>query len=445
MSKGTRINLCIMMFLEFFIWGAWSVPMGVYLGAIGFKASAIASAYSTVALAAIVSPFFVGMIADRFFAAERVLGVMHILGGIVLFAVSRIVEPGMFFWVLLLYTLTYTPTLALVNAVAFNQLDNVEKQFPAIRVFGTLGWIVAGLLIGFLEVNAGGARWNFVEPFLIPVNFAITIAGGEGDWVSASAKSIPMVIAGVAAIILGVYSFFLPHTPPKAKGKKASVREILGLDALGLLKERSFAIFAISSFLICIPLSAYYTFANPFLVEMGMANATAKMTLGQMSEFFFMLVMPFFFARLGVKKMLLVGMLAWLGRYFLFAFGGSDSLMLMYYGGILLHGICYDFFFVTGQIYVDNEAPQEVRASAQGFIAMITYGVGMFVGYFLSGKIVEYFQTPDGQTIEGYTWPRVWIVMSLMAAVVAVAFAFLFKEKSKPEAAPGKVGPSEMA
>jgi len=419
-----------MMFLEFFVWGAWYVPMGVYLGAIDFSPSAIANAYSTVALAAIVSPFFVGMIADRFFAAERVLGIMHLLGGIALLAVSRLVEPGFFFWVLLLYTLTYTPTLALVNAVAFQQLDSIEKQFPAIRVFGTLGWIVAGLLIGFLEVNTGGARWNFVEPFLIPVNFAITLAGGEGDWVSASATSIPMVIAGVAAIVLGIYSFFLPHTPPKAKGQAVKVRDILGLDALGLLKDRSFAIFAISSFLICIPLSAYYTFANPFLVEMGMENATAKLTLGQMSEFFFMLVMPFFFARLGVKKMLLVGMLAWVGRYLLFAYGNNESLAFMFYGAILLHGICYDFFFVTGQIYVDNQAPKEIRANAQGFIGMITYGVGMYVGYILSGKIVEHFQA-----IEGVTWSRVWMVMTIMAFVVSVIFAILFKEKPKAEAA----------
>jgi len=430
MKTGTRINLCIMMFLEFFVWGAWYVPMGVYLGAIDFSPSAIANAYSTVALAAIVSPFFVGMIADRFFAAERVLGIMHLLGGIALLAVSRLVEPGFFFWVLLLYTLTYTPTLALVNAVAFQQLDSIEKQFPAIRVFGTLGWIVAGLLIGFLEVNTGGARWNFVEPFLIPVNFAITLAGGEGDWVSASATSIPMVIAGVAAIVLGIYSFFLPHTPPKAKGQAVKVRDILGLDALGLLKDRSFAIFAISSFLICIPLSAYYTFANPFLVEMGMENATAKLTLGQMSEFFFMLVMPFFFARLGVKKMLLVGMLAWVGRYLLFAYGNNESLAFMFYGAILLHGICYDFFFVTGQIYVDNQAPKEIRANAQGFIGMITYGVGMYVGYILSGKIVEHFQA-----IEGVTWSRVWMVMTIMAFVVSVIFAILFKEKPKAEAA----------
>ena len=287
-------------------------------------------------------------------------------------------------------------------------------------------------------MNTGGVRWHFAEPFGIPVNFTIPLTGGEGEWIAAPATSNPMFIASIAALLLGVFSFFLPHTPPKAKGQAVKVRDILGLDALGLLKDRSFAVFAISSFLICIPLSAYYAFANPFLDEMGMVNATAKMTLGQMSEFFFMLVMPFFFARLGVKKMLLVGMLAWIGRYLLFTFGNNDSLVFMYYGGILLHGICYDFFFVTGQIYVDNEAPKEIRANAQGFIAMITYGVGMYIGSILAGMVVEHYQIMDGETIAGHNWPPVWIIMTIMAAVVAVAFALFFHEKRKPEAAPGK-------
>ncbi len=431
MKTGTRTQLSIMMFLEFFIWGAWFVPMGVYLGALKFPGTAIGSAYSTTAIAAIVSPFFVGMIADRFFSAERVLGVMHIVGGIVLYAVSRIVDPTMFFWVLLAYAITYMPTLALVNAVAFNQMDDVEKQFPVIRVFGTAGWIVAGLLIGFLEVNNGGARWNFAEPFGLPINAAIPLVGGEGEWVSASATSIPMVITAAVALVFGVLAFFLPHTPPKAKGERVTVRDVLGLDALALMKDRSFAIFVISSFLVCIPLAAYYAFANPFLTEAGMANATAKMTLGQMSEVAFMVVMPFFFARLGVKKMLLVGMLAWVARYVLFAYGNMDSLAIMFYGGILLHGICYDFFFVTGQIYVDNEAPEKIRANAQGLIAMVTYGVGMFIGSRLSGWIVEKYQTVEGEEIVACDWPKVWLIMGGMAFAVTILFALLFKDKVK--------------
>jgi nucleoside transporter len=433
MNMGTRINLSVMMFLEFFIWAAWYVPLGVYLGTMGFPGTAIGSAYSTTALAAIVSPFFVGMIADRFFSAERVLGIMHIAGGIAIFGVSRIVEPGLFFWVLLVYALTYMPTLALVNAVAFQQMDNTEKQFPAIRVFGTIGWIVACLIIGFLEVNNGGARWNFAEPFGIPVNFIIPLASGEGDWNTASATSIPMVITAAVAIFFGIYSFFLPHTPPKAKGQKVKARDVLGIDALSLMKDRSFAVFVISSFLICIPLAAYYAFGNLFLTEAGMANPTAKLSLGQMSEFFFMLVMPFFFVRLGVKKMLLFGMLAWVGRYVLFVFGNGESLVWMYYVGILLHGICYDFFFVTGQIYVDNEAPKEIRANAQGFIAMITYGVGMYIGSILSGFIGEYYQIMEGEEIVGHVWSNIWGIMAIMAVVVSIGFALLFKDKPRAE------------
>jgi nucleoside transporter len=244
-----------------------------------------------------------------------------------------------------------------------------------------------------------------------------------------------MVITAAVAVVFGIYSFFLPHTPPKSKGQQVKVRDILGLDALGLMKDRSFAIFVISSFLICIPLAAYYGFANLFLEESGMANATAKMTLGQMSEIVFMLVMPFFFARLGVKKMLLVGMLAWVGRYFLFTFGNGESLVFMYYIGILLHGICYDFFFVTGQIYVDNEAPKDIRANAQGFIAMVTYGVGMYIGSIVSGAIVEHYQIMEGEEITGHIWPNVWMIMAVMAVVVTIGFALLFKDKPKAETA----------
>jgi len=422
-----------MMFLEFFIWGAWFVPMGVYLTAIKFPGSAIGSAYSATAIAAIISPFLIGMIADRFFSAERVLAIMHIAGGILIFAVSRVVSPGLFFWVLLAYTITYMPTVALVNAIAFPQMDDVEKEFPSIRVFGTLGWIVAGLLIGFLEINEGGARWNFDHPLNLPIETMFTLKAGTGAWISASSTSIPMALTSVVAIVLGLFSFFLPHTPPKSKGQAVKIRDILGLDALSLMKDRSFSVFVICSFLICIPLAAYYGFAAMFLKEMGIQNETAKMTMGQMSEMLFMLVMPFFFIRLGVKKMLLIGMLAWVARYALFAGGNGQSLASMLYLGILLHGICYDFFFVTGQIYVDNEAPEDIRASAQGFIAMVTYGVGMFIGSIMSGWIVEHYQIMRGEEIAGHLWPRIWIIMCVMALAATVIFALLFKDKAKKE------------
>ncbi len=445
MNGKVRLQLSIMMFLEFFVWGAWYVPMGVYLGKLDFPGTVVGSAYSTTALAAIISPFFVGMVADRFFSAERVLGIVHLLGGIVLFIVSNIVSPMLFFWVLLLYTLTYMPTLALVNAVAFQQMEDTEKQFPKVRVWGTIGWIVAGLIIGFLELNQGGARLNIETFFGINLGIVIPFASGEGDWVTAAATSFPMRLAGVAAILLGVFSFLLPHTPPKAKGERIAVRDVLGLDALGLMKDRSFAVFVISSFLICIPLAAYYGFANMFLDEAGMANATAKMTLGQMSEVIFMLVMPFFFTRLGVKKMLLVGMVAWILRYVLFAFGNNEMLVFMFYGGILLHGICYDFFFVTGQIYVDNEAPKDIRANAQGFIAMVTYGVGMYIGSLLAGWIVQMNEIREADKIVGHTWTNVWLVMAVMATVVTIFFALFFRDKVKSAVEPGEAAQTESA
>ncbi len=434
MSPKVRFQLSVMMFLQFFIWGAWYVPMGVYLGALKFPGSSIGWAYSTTALAAIVSPFFVGMIADRFFSAQKVLGIMHITGGIILYLVADITSPLLFLGVLLAYTLTYMPTLALVNTVAFNQMESTEKQFPAIRVWGTIGWIVAGLVVGFLEVNEGGAQWHFAVTFWkFSIDFAIPFRAGSGDWISASATSAPMVITAAVAIVMGLYSFVLPNTPPSAKGKQVTVSDVLGLDALRLLRDRSFAVLVLSSLFICIPLAAYYGFANQFLTESGMLNATAKMSLGQGMEVLFMLVMPFFLLRLGVKKMLLIGMLAWVARYGLFAFGDGGSLMWMLFGGILLHGICYDFFFVTGQIYVDNEAPESIRASAQGLIAMVTYGIGMFVGSVLSGRIVEWFEVKEAGEIVGHNWQPVWLIMAAMAAMVIVFFALLFRDKPKAQ------------
>jgi nucleoside transporter len=401
MKKKVQVQLSVMMFLEFFVWGAWFVTLGTYLGqTLKFDGVNIGSAYSTMPWGAIIAPFFVGMIADRFFSAEKVMGVLHLVGGVVMFFVAQVTSPGAFFAVLLIYALCYSPTLALVNAISFNHMENTEKQFPLIRVFGTLGWIVAGLLVGYLKINGAG-----IEP-----------------------TSIPLKIAAGASIIMGLYSFTLPKTPPKDLGHKVTVRDILGLDALKLLKDRSYAIFIISSLLICIPLAFYYNFTNLFLNEVGVQNAAGKMTMGQMSEVFFMVVMPFFFARLGVKKMLLFGMIAWAARYVLFAFGNPTDLVVMYYFGILLHGICYDFFFVTGQLYVDKKAPKEIRASAQGFIALVTYGIGLLIGAWVAGPVVTKFQQMQGAEIIGHNWQMIWIIPAVMAAVIILAFTALFKE-----------------
>lgn len=391
-----QIQFSILMFIQFFVWGTWYVTMGNYLGEIGFQGSDIGSAYSTMALAAIISPLFLGMVADKFFDAQKVLGVLHILGGVFLYYAGQMTDPDGFFWVLLLHSLCYMPTIALSNAVVFHHIDNPEKNYPPIRVLGTIGWIIAGLVIGALGFQKDAGQFQ---------------------------------LGAAISIILGLYSFSLPKTPPKLKGKKSSIGELLGLDAIKLMKDRSFAILIISSFLISIPLSFYYGFANPFLDESGMTNAVSKMTLGQGSEIIFMLLMPFFFKRLGIKKMILIGMLAWAVRYLLFAYGNNEELVFMFYISILLHGICYDFFFVTGQIYVDNKAPEEIRANAQGFITLITYGIGMYIGTRLSGEVVEYYQIEDAaNNITGHVWYNIWMLPAILAVIVSIAFAILFKE-----------------
>lgn len=409
MNPFTRINLSIMMFLEFFVWGSWAVTMGTYLTKIGFTGTQVGTAYTATGWAAILSPFFIGMIADRFFSAERVLGVLHLVGAGVMYYVSTQQDFSIFFPALLVYALCYMPTLALVNAISFNVMDDPGKQFPMVRVFGTIGWIAAGLTISW-------------------------VLGKSVEGVEATA--IPMKMAAIASAVLGVYSFFLPHTPPKGAGKAVTISDVLGLEALSLMKDRSFAIFVISSLVISIPLAFYYNFTNLFLNELGMADAAAKMSYGQMSEIFFMVVFPFFFARLGVKWTLAAGMAAWAVRYVFFATGDTNSLAALLFLGILLHGVCYDFFFMTGHIYVNREAPKEIQASAQGFIALVTYGVGMVIGSMLSGPIVDAYKIagPDG-VVTGHHWNQIWLIPAGMAFVVLVVFAILFKEPENKTAA----------
>ncbi len=394
MKQRTRIQLMVMMFLEFFVWGCWYATMGTYLGKIGFGGLDVGAAFSTISWGAIISPFFIGMIADRFFPAEKVMAIMHLIGAVVLWYLSSITDPNSFFWTLLIYTVMYMPTISLANTISFNQMDHPEKEFPIIRVLGTIGWIVAGVMLSYLKLEDSHLQFQ---------------------------------IAAAMSILLGIYSFFLPHTPPKDKGVRPSISDILGLDALALMKERSFAVFILCSFLISIPLSFYYAFTNPFLNEVGMENAAAKMTLGQGSEILFMILLPFFFTRLGVKKMLLLGMAAWVLRYILFAYGNNEELVFMFYGAILLHGICYDFFFVTGQIYVDNVAPKEVQASAQGFITLITYGFGMLIGSLASGWFVEQYTLADGS----HLWKTIWLIPAAMAVGAGLVFAIFFNEPKK--------------
>jgi nucleoside transporter len=358
MGLSVTIRLSVMMFLQFFIWGAWYVTAPLYLGKIGFTGADFGWTYSVGPIAAIISPFFVGMIADRLFATEKVLGVLHLLGGgAMLMAASKMqgADPSattinlMFF----AHMLCYFPTLALTNTLALHNMTNPEKEFPLIRVFGTIGWILAG--------------------------WALSWQGWD--------SSVRMfALAGWAAVGMGVYSFFLPHTPPPGAGKQVTAREILGLDALVLFKRPAFMIFMVSSFLICIPLAFYYQLAARTVEQANLLPAFT-MSWGQVSEIFFMVVMPIFFLRLGVKWMLLVGMLAWVLRYALFAVGAPDQVVWMIFTGVLLHGICYDFFFVTGQIYTDKVAPKEIRGQAQGMLVLFTLGLGMLIGAQLGGRV----------------------------------------------------------
>ena len=396
MTPSIRFKLSVMMFLQYFVWGAWYVTMGTWLAAtLRMSGAQIGLAYGTTAVAAMISPFFVGMIADRFFATERLLAALHLVGAVALMFASTTTSFGSLYPILLLYTLCYMPTLALSNSVSFRQMEAPDREFPGIRVLGTIGWIVAGLFIGTMGLEA---------------------------------TAVPLRIAAGASVALGLWSLTLPHTPPLERGRRMTWRDAIGLDTLSLMRDRSFAVFVTGSFLVCIPLQFYYAFANPFLNEIGVENAAGKMTLGQMSEIGFMLVMPWFFRRLGVKYMLLAGIAAWALRYAFFAFGDSGELMWMLYAGILLHGICYDFFFVTGQIYVDRRAPQELRAAAQGFIAFVTLGVGMFIGSWLSGVVVDQYSATSAAGVVAHDWRSIWLIPAAGAAGVLLLLAVLFTE-----------------
>ncbi len=456
--RSPTIVLSIMMFLQFFLWGAWFVTLGPFIdtlkmGAEGETGTWIGNAYSTAPIAAIIAPFFLGVVADRFFPSQRVLGALHLLGGALLLAApavatSSVEAPWPFIGVLLLHMLCYMPTLGLSNTVAFHTMSNPEKQFPLIRVWGTIGWIVAGLLVGFVAARLfpyadffGGhgitaaefesAQRAMAAKEAVAPELAAKVSAVQGEAGSARNGSPHFFyIAGASGILLGLFSFFLPNTPAPMKGKPVDVGAILGRDALALLKDRAFAVFAAASLLICIPLAAYYSMAGTYVGTVGFENVPGTMTLGQMSEIGFMLVMPLCFARLGVKWMLAVGMLAWVARYGLFAAawgdaGANPDLKWMVLAGVVLHGICYDFFFVTGQIYVEKKASPDIRGQAQGFLVLITQGVGMLIGNQLIGRLRDAFTDKAGVV----DWRAVWMAPALFALVILVAFVLLFPGK----------------
>jgi nucleoside transporter len=397
MKMKTGIILSLMMFLQYYIWGSWYVTMGTFmtkfLGSTGIQ---IGAAYSALAIATMISPFFVGMIADRFFPAQRVMGVLHILGGLLLFLVSRITTNGQFYWVILLYSLAYMPTIALSNSVAFRQMSDPGRQFPLVRVFGTVGWIIAGFMITILGIEQ------------TPNTF---------------------FMAAIVSVALGLFSFALPDTLPPAK-TSSSARSIMGIDAFVLFRNKPYLIFFIAAIFVCIPLSFYFGFANLYLNQLGMKNAAGKMVMGQISEALFILLIPFLFNRIGVKKMLLIGMTAWILRYLCFVFGNIGANLWMLYTGIILHGVCYDFFFVTGYMYTEKKSNERIKNTAQGLFTFVTYGLGMFIGTWFSGFVTSYYTVNHA-----YQWENIWYVPAYIATAALIGFIFFFKEKKQIEVA----------
>ncbi|HBQ82913.1 MAG TPA: MFS transporter [Bacteroidales bacterium] len=393
MKPKTSIILSSMMFLQYYIWGSWYVTMGTfmskYLGSTGIQ---IGAAYSALAIATMISPFFVGMVADRFFAAQKVMGLLHIIGGILLFLASRITTNGAFYWIILLYSLAYMPTIALSNSVAFRQMTDIGKQFPPIRVFGTVGWVISGFMISILGIEQ------------TPLTF---------------------YMAAIVSFGLGIFSFMLPDTPAQEKAA-TSAKSVMGIDALVLFKDKPYLIFFIAAIFVCIPLSFYFGFANLYLNQSGMENTAGKMVMGQISEALFILAIPFLFNRIGVKKMLLIGMTAWILRYLAFAYGNMGTNLWMLYAGIILHGVCYDFFFVTGYMYTEKKSNERIKSAAQGLFTFVTYGLGMFIGTWFSGFVTTYYST--GQV---YQWRNIWFIPAYIAVAVLICFIFFFREKKE--------------
>jgi nucleoside transporter len=402
MNLATKSRLSVMMFLEFFVWGSWYVTMGTFLGSnLMAKDQDISLAFSTQSFGAIIAPFIVGLIADRYFHAQRILGVIHLIGAGLMYLMYNSTDFSDFFPFLLAYMILFMPTLALVNSISFNQMKNPAKEFSVIRVWGTIGWIAAGLLISFFA-------WD------------------SQDGLKEGLLRYTWLMAAIVSLVMGVYSFSLPHTPPQARtGGKSTISEILGLDALALLKHRNFAIFFISSILICIPLAFYYQNVSPFMTEIGVENSTGKIALGQVSEVLFLLALPIFFTRFGIKKTLIVAMLAWAIRYVFFAFGDANEGVWMLLIGVLLHGVCYDFFFVSGQIYTDSHAGTRFKSSAQGLITLATYGIGMLIGFWVAGLVSNNFLNTAGN----HDWKSIWLIPSGISVLVLLFFITLFKKE----------------
>jgi nucleoside transporter len=408
MNTFLKTRLGVMMFLQYVIWGAWYVTITTYLtSTLQFSATAAGAVFGTTAVASLVSPFFVGLVADRFFATERVMAALYILGAILMYLLTQVQSFGAVYTLVLAFCLCYFPTIALTNSITMQQVADPGRDFPPIRVMGTLGWIAINNVVGWMRIEAASTQF---------------------------------LLASAACVVMAIYSITaLPHTPPPARGKQVSARQLLGLDALAMMKDRSYLIFVIASVLACIPLTFYYSFTNAYLNDVGVVNAAGKMTLGQVSEVVLMLLMPVIFRFYSVRTILLSGLLAWGARYVLLGYGDAGSGMWMFYAAILLHGICYDFFFVTGQLYTDQEAPAHLRSTAQGFITFVTYGVGMLIGSLLSGGVLDFFTDAAGHR----RWDSFWLSSALMSFAIMLLVLFFFRSSRRIQASNVAPAPSE--
>lgn len=399
MGSLVKAQLGTMMLLEYAIWGSWYVTLNTYLtSTLHFTATQAGAAFGTTAVAAIVSPVFVGLVADRFFATERVMAALYAASAACMVGLMYATTFPAVYGLLLLFCLCFFPTIALTNSITMQQFADPGRDFPAIRMVGTLGWIIINLIVGYMAVEAT------TTPFLLA--------------------------AGLSGVMCLFSLVALPHTPPKARGQAVTMRSIMGLDALAMLKDRSYLVFVIASVLACIPLTFYYSFTNTYLNDVGVVNAAGKMSLGQMSEVGMMLLMPVVFRWWSVRTILLIGLAAWAVRYFLLATGDAGAGMWMFYVAIILHGVCYDFFFVSGQLYTDQEAPGHLRSTAQGFITLVTYGVGMLIGSYLSGFALDYFTTAaDGSLTRD--WSAFWMTSAGMSGAILILVLVFFRSHRK--------------
>ena len=396
MSRKLHFQLSVLFFLQFFLWGSWYVTLGTYLiDKLGFSGTEIGLIYGATAIAAAISPFFLGVVADRLYNAEHIMSVLHFCGGIVMWFLSYVESFAWFYPLLIFYALLYIPTFALSTSLAFHHLERAMSDFPKVRVWGTVGWVISGIIISVL------------------------------DWESVA---YPMQMAAASSILLSIFCRYLPATPPQTASGKLSLKKILGPEVLALFKERSFTILIASLVLIAIPTGFYYSFVTPFLVEIGMQNAAGKMALGQVSEVVIMLFMPFLFAKFSLRWIIGLGLLTWGGRYLLFAFGDIGGLSWMLYVGILLHGVAFNFSALAVQIYIDRIVPAHARSTAQGFVAQITLGFGALIGAFIAGHTVSTYTIDGG----GHIWTNIWLVPGVIGIIVTLFFVLFFREKRKP-------------